>query len=136
MSNVIFKEVESLAEQLMDAAEANNDTQFYALYDQLELLCEKHRGSKKDHPVLWETLADFTEENEKSIETYEYAYGVAKALKDNEYKASILFSMAQRLAEEGEKDRVKEVIDKAAKFASFTEDQELIDEINQLADQL
>lgn len=136
MSSVIFKEVESLAEQLMDAAEANNETKFYELYDQLEQLCEKHRGSKKDHPVLWETLADFTEENEKSIETYEYAYGLAQALKDNEYKASIMFSMAQRLVEEGEKDRVKEAIDKATKFASFTEDQELIDEIKLLADQL
>ena len=116
----------------MAAAEADNEERFYALYEQLEQLCNQHKGSKKAHPVLWETLADFSEDNDKAITAYGEAYKLADQLKDNEYKASIQYSLAQRYLEEDRKSEAGEALEKAAKFASFTEDRELQEEIQLL----
>ena len=134
MSKAIFDQVESFAQDMMAAAEADNEAQFYSLYEQLEALCNEYKGSKKDHPVLWETLADFSEDNDKAIIAYGEAYKLADQLKDNEYKASIQYSLAQRYLEEDRKSEARGALEKAAKFASFTEDEELQREIQLLAE--
>lgn len=134
MSKAIFEQVERLAHELMAAAEADNEEQFYALYDQLKQLCQAHKGSKKDHPVLWETLGDFSEENDDAINAYNQAYQLAEQMKENEYKASIQYSLAQRYLEEDRKTEAGDALVKAAKFASFTEDEELQREIQLLAE--
>jgi hypothetical protein len=134
VSKAIFEQVEKLAHELMAAAEADNEEQFYALYDQLKQLCQEHQGSKKDHPVLWETLGDFSEENDDAIGAYNQAYQLAEQMKDNEYKASIQYSLAQRYLEEDRKTEAGDALEKAAKFASFTEDEELQEEIQLLAE--
>lgn len=133
MSKAIFEQVETLAQELMTAAEADNEEQFYALYDQLKQLCQEHKGSKKDHPVLWETLGDFSEENDDAIDAYNQAYQLAEQMKDNEYKASIQYSLAQRYLEENQISSASEAIGRAEKFASFTEDTDLQEEIRELA---
>ncbi len=118
----------------MAAAEADNEERFYALYDELEQFCIQHKGSKNDHPVLWETLADFSEDNSVAIKAYNEAFDLAVKMKDNEYKASIQYALAQRFIEEERKSEAGEALDKAAKFASFTEDEELQREIQLLAE--
>ncbi|MGB0203692.1 MAG: hypothetical protein ACPF9K_01435 [Neptuniibacter sp.] len=132
MNKVLFNQVEKLAQEMMAAAEADNEEQFYSLYDQLKQLCQEHQGSKKDHPVLWETLGDFSEENDDAIDAYNQAYQLAEQMKDNEYKASIQYALAQRYLEEDRKTEAGDALEKAAKFASFTEDQELQEEIQLL----
>ena len=134
MNKVLFNQVEKLAQEMMAAAEADNEEQFYALYDQLKHLCLEHQGSKKDHPVLWETLGDFSEENDDAIDAYNQAYQLAEQMKDNEYKASIQYALAQRYLEEDRKAEAGDALEKAAKFASFTEDAELQREIQLLAE--
>ena len=134
MNKVLFNQVEKLAQEMMAAAEADNEEQFYALYDQLKQLCLEHQGSKKDHPVLWETLGDFSEENDDAIDAYNQAYELAEQMKDNEYKASIQYALAQRYLEEDRKAEAGEALAKAAKFASFTGDAELQEEIQLLAE--
>lgn len=136
MSAEIFKQVETLAEQMMSAAENEDETLFYALYEELKQLCTHYEGSKKDHPVLWETLADFSEEDEQAVAYYLRAFTLAEALKDNEYKASIQYALAQRYLESGLQAQAQEAAAKAEKFASFTEDEELQSEIQQLLDEL
>ncbi|MGI1670982.1 MAG: hypothetical protein K6L74_11740 [Neptuniibacter sp.] len=132
MSKAIFNRVESFAQEMMAAAEADNEERFYALYDELEQFCNQHKGSKNDHPVLWETLADFSEDNSVAIKAYNEAFDLAVQMKDNEYKASIQYALAQRLIEEERKSEAGEALEKAAKFASFTEDEELQEEIQLL----
>lgn len=136
MSSKLFRQVEELAEAMLQAAEADTETQFYALYADLKQLCEAESGKKTEHPVLWETLADFTEENDEAIRFYEKAYLLADAQKENEYKASIKFSMACRFQEMEKQNEALEAVEQAGKFASFTEDDELKQDIAELREQL
>lgn len=121
----LFTAVEAYAEQLMGYAEQDQAEQFYAVYAELEAFCESHKGKKSDHPVLWETLADFSEENKVAIAHYQYAYALADQAKDVEYKASIQLALAQRYYEDKVLPMALEAIEKAVKFARFTEDDEL-----------
>ena len=104
MNTHLFEQVEQLAKKMMAAAEANDETLFYQDYETLKQLCDDQVGTRNEHPVLWESLADFTEDNSTAIALYQRAYDSAKALKETEYKASIQFSLAQRLLEQGKKD--------------------------------
>ena len=128
MNAQLFQQVEQLAETLMAAAERDDETSFYEGYNQLNALCELHAGTKNDHPVFWETLADFTEENPDAVSLYQRAFEIADSLKENEYKASIQFSLAQRLVELGEVAQAKQALIKSEKFASYTEDVDLQNE--------
>ncbi len=129
MNRKLFQQVSSYAEAMMTAAEADDDTRFYHLYAELLHLCEENAGTKADHPVLWETLADFTESNTEAIRLYRLAYQLAVAQKDNEYKASIQYSLAVRMLEENEVESAIEALLKAEKFAGFTEDETLREDI-------
>ena len=132
----MFSQVERLAEDMLCAAENDNEPDFYRLYDELKALCLDAKGTKKDHPVLWETLGDFSEGFEEAINAYTQAFELADALKDNEYKASILYAMAQRYVEENRALQAQDALTRAAKFASFTEDDELKAEITELMQSL
>lgn len=136
MNTHLFEQVEQLAKKMMAAAEANDETLFYQDYETLKQLCDDQVGTRNEHPVLWESLADFTEDNSTAIALYQRAYDSAKALKETEYKASIQFSLAQRLLEQGERDEAKLALDKAAKFASYTDDDQLKLEISEMVNSL
>ncbi|WP_339891639.1 tetratricopeptide repeat protein [Neptuniibacter pectenicola] len=133
MNADLFSQVERLAEALLSAADQDDETLFYQLYEQLSSLCELHAGKKSDHPLFLETLADFTEDSVDAVALYQRAFLIADSLKENEYKASIQFSLAQRLAELGEMDQAKDALATSEKFASFTDDDELKGEISALA---
>lgn len=132
MNRQVFEQVEGFAQSLLQYAEADNETEFYTKYAELEQFCQQYKNKKNDHPVLWETLADFSEDNQQAIALYSQAYLLADQLKETEYKASIQFSLAQRLYEEGLQEKALDSLTKAEKFAGFTEDQELQEEIKQL----
>lgn len=132
MNAQLFKQVEQLAEALMSAADRDDEAVFYQLYDQLKSLCEQHVGKKSDHPLFFETLADFTDDNVTAVDYYQRAFLIADSLKENEYKASIQFSLAQRLIELDQIGEAKGALVKAEKFASFTEDDVLKKEIAEL----
>ena len=132
MSGQLFQKVENLAQHMLDAATADDEVAFYLLYDELNTLCEEAKSTSKDHPVLWETLGDFSEVFVDAMVAYEHAFILASKMKDNEYKASIQYAMAQRYTEEGMSDKAVQTLEQADKFASFTEDTELQDEIKAL----
>ncbi|MAY41300.1 MULTISPECIES: tetratricopeptide repeat protein [unclassified Neptuniibacter] len=136
MNSKIFKQVESFAKNMMDAAGRDDEKSFYDFYNQLKCLCDENNGKKNDHPVLWETLADFTDDCEESILFYKQAYQIADKLKENEYKASIQFSLAQRYMELSQSLEAKGSLLKAEKFASYTEDEELKREIAEMLKKL
>ncbi|NQX92886.1 MAG: SDR family oxidoreductase [Flavobacteriales bacterium] len=46
----------------MKAASVEDIAQFSSLYAELKAICVDNENTDKDHPVQWETLADFTEE--------------------------------------------------------------------------
>ncbi len=131
MNKQIFNQVHGLAEQLMAAAEKEDINTFHALYDQLESLCIEHDGGKKDHPLQWEALADFTEDYEEAVDIYEKAFQLAKAQRDFDFQASIQFSLARVFRELGKMPESKAASELSLEAAKKVDDEELIEEIQQ-----
>jgi hypothetical protein len=90
----IYARAFDLATGLMNASEADDTRTYWQLYRELQVYCEAH--SSQDHPFLWETLADFTTDNQVSLGLYDKALASATRLGVTEYQASILFAIAER----------------------------------------
>lgn len=131
MNKAIFNQVHALAEKLMQAAEKENVSLFHSLYDELESLCIDHDGSKKDHPMQWEALADFTEEFEDAVEIYEKALAMAKENREFDYQASIQFSMARVFVELEKSESAQKSAEAALEAAGKAQDAELESEIKE-----
>ena len=102
LSTKLYKRVHTLAEGLLKAAHKEDEETFNALYQELSVLCDEHENTEKNHPVQWETLADFTEESDDALALYEKALGIAEAESAHDYIASINYAMAVLLKELGE----------------------------------
>ncbi|KKK65785.1 hypothetical protein LCGC14_2970630, partial [marine sediment metagenome] len=71
MNTKLYKQVYALAAELLEAAEADDDPLFDRLYEQLRALCYEHEADEvKNHPVQWETLADFTGDCSEALDIY------------------------------------------------------------------
>jgi hypothetical protein len=136
MNTKIYKSVHTLAEQLMAASEKEDRTEFDALYTELNAICIDNENTDKDHPVQWETLADFTEELEDAILGYEKALKKAVAINSKDYMSSIAFSMATLQLELGQTDAAIKNLQAAKISANKIEDKEFKMEINALLDSL
>ena len=55
----------------------------------------------KNHPVQWETLADFCDDTEEALPIYEKALGYAEEIKSNDFIASISYAIAIIHQQEG-----------------------------------
>jgi tetratricopeptide (TPR) repeat protein len=136
MNTKIYKAVHDLAEQLMVAAN-NNDTQkFESLYAQLKAICIENENTSKDHPVQWETLADFTEELEAAIEGYEKALKKSIAINSKDHMSSVAYSMATLQLELGQKEAAIKNLQDAKVSANKIPDKELKAEIHALLESL
>src|SRR5687767_9180942 len=89
-----YDEVHELALSLVNSQGQTNS--YWRIYEKLRVLCENHAGSKSDHPFQWETLADFTLDDLAALEIYAKALEIAKALRLEEYSASVQLAMAER----------------------------------------
>lgn len=131
MNTAVYKTVHWLATQLMAAAEANSETRFNQHYQQLQALCLQHQNSPKDHPVQWETLADFTDDSPRAIELYQQALTLANALQETDYSASISLSLCNRLQELQQWPQALAAAQAAKTYAAQCPDRELQQEIEQ-----
>ena len=132
MNTKIYKAVHDLAEKLMRAANRQDREQFDPLYAELKAICVDNENSEKDHPVQWETLADFTEDLDEAIAIYEKALEKATAINSKDFMSSIPFSMACLQIELGHTDAAIENLQKAKISANKIVDKELKQEINDL----
>ena len=95
MNTKLYKEVVQYAKDLMSAAEKDDEQVFYSLYEELKALCvENENIERKNHPVQWETLADFTENSGQALTYYKKSLGYAEEIKAQDYIASINYAMA------------------------------------------
>jgi hypothetical protein len=70
------------------------------IYNQIKDVCETHEGTILDHPFQWETLADFTLENDRNaLKIYFKALKLAIEGNLTEYVASINLAIAERYME-------------------------------------
>jgi tetratricopeptide (TPR) repeat protein len=136
MNTKIYKAVHDLAEKLMEAANKNNRKKFESLFEQLNTICLENENTDKDHPVQWETLADFTEDLDEAIATYEKALSKSQAINNKDHISSITYSMATLHLELGNKEAARENLQTAKISANKISDKELKNEINTLLESL
>lgn len=132
MNTKLYKNVHSLANDLLDAANKDDTALFKQHYNALKALCEENEDGDKNHPVQWETLADFTEEVEDALVYYEKALTLAHEINANDYITSINYAMASMLNEFGKTHEALEAAKQADKHANKQEDDELKQEVKNL----
>ena len=136
MNTKVYKSVHGLAEKLMDAASKEDREAFDSLYAQLRTICIDNENTDKDHPVQWETLADFTEELEDALAVYAKALEKSIAINSKDHMSSVAFSMATLQLELGQtNDAIKNLQD-AKISANKIEDKEFKIEIDELLESL
>lgn len=136
MNTKLYKSVLNLAGELMNAAQQQDQVTFDSLYGQLKALCIEHENTEKDHPVQWETLADFTDEFADALLIYEKALAKASAINAKDYMSSIGYAMATMHVELGQTEAAIVSLQAAQVSANKIPDKALKAEIAQLLQQL
>ena len=136
MNTKIYKRVLSFTDSLLAAAEENNQKRFDGYYLELKQLCEDNENTDKDHPVQWETLADFTDDLALAITIYEHALVKAEAINSEDFRSSIGFSIAALKVELDDKTGAIEHLEKAKISCKEIIDKELKAEIHNLLEEL
>jgi len=136
MNTKVYKRVHTLAESLMNAVQKKDQALFDNHYNDLKAVCEEHENSDKDHPVQWETLADFTEDLTLAIAIYDKALLKADAIKSTDFQSSIGFSTASLKLEMGDKTGAIASLTKAKKSSKRIPDFDLKAEIIALLEKL
>ena len=136
MNTKIYKQVHGLAESLMKAVQKKNQTTFDHCYQEIKQLCEDNENTDKDHPVQWETLADFTDDYALAITIYDKALVKAEAINSKDFRSSISFAIASLKVELGDKMGAIEHLEKAKISANKISDTDLKAEINDLLSKL
>ncbi len=136
MNTKIYKRVLSLTDNLLGAVQQRNQTRFDGYYLELKQLCEEHENTDKDHPVQWETLADFTDDLALAVTIYEHALVKAEAINSKDFRSSISFSAASLKVELGDPVGAIEHLEKAKISCNKIIDKELKAEIHDLLEEL
>jgi len=136
MNTKIYKKVLSYTDSLLAAAQQKNQKRFDGFYAELKQLCEENENTDKDHPVQWETLADFTDDLALAITIYEQALVKAEAINSKDFRSSISFSIASLMVELDNKSGAIEHLEKAKISSNKIVDKELKAEIHDLLEKL
>jgi hypothetical protein len=136
MNTKIYKSVLLLADSLLSAAQLKNQEKFDGYYAELKNLCEQHDNTDKDHPVQWETLADFTDDIALAVTIYEQALAKAEAINDKDFRSSIGYSIATMKVELGDTISAIKHLENAKISCNKIVDKELKAEIHDLLEEL
>jgi hypothetical protein len=98
----MYETVFGLATELVNASEAADKKSHWRLYTELREYCEPESRSGREHPFLWETLGDFTTDDQTAIDLYMKALERARSAGYQDYEASILFALAERYSAIGD----------------------------------
>ncbi len=89
----------SLADALTRAVSTDNEKEYSRRYHELEALCEEAMRAGQAQPFYFETLADFTLDDEEALDIYEQALGLADGPSHVDSRVSILLAIAERYRE-------------------------------------
>jgi hypothetical protein len=120
----------------MAAVQQKNQTRFDSYYLELKQLCEEHENSDKDHPVQWETLADFTDDLALAVTIYQQALVKAETINSKDFRSSIAYSIAALKVELGDNSGAIEHLEKAKISSNKIVDTQLKAEIHDLLEKL
>ncbi|KZY97471.1 Replicative DNA helicase, partial [Oleiphilus sp. HI0072] len=99
-------------------------------------ICLDNEDTDKDHPVQWETLADFSEDLSDAIAIYEKALKKSVDINSKDHMSSVAYSMATLQVELGQTEEAIKNLQNAKVSANKIEDDSLKREINELLDSL
>ena len=136
MNTKIYKRVLFLTDNLLAAAQQKNQKRFDGFYLELKQLCEDNEKSDKDHPVQWETLADFTDDLDLAVTIYQQALVKAEAINSKDFRSSIGYSIAALKVELGDEAGAIEHLEQAKISCNKIADKELKAEIHDLLEEL
>lgn len=137
MNTKLYKQVHRLAIELLKFADSNNQEQFNRAYAELKQVCDNNiDDDHKNHPVQWETLGDFTDDLNDSLEIYQTALDCAVRREAIDYQASISYTMAQLFNELEQFDAAFEKAKSAKALCEQVDDSELLREVIALNKQL
>lgn len=126
----------SLAKDLMQAVHRKNQVRFDECYVELKKICDDNNDTDKDHPVQWETLADFTDDLALAITIYEKALIKAEAINSKDFLSSIAFAIASLQVELGDEKGAIEHLKNAKINSNKIADKDLKAEIDALLEKL
>jgi hypothetical protein len=108
-------------------AMANEDQpeKYWSNYNALKDYCDAQCHGGYDHPFLWETLADFTLNDDAAISLYLRALDLATGDEARAYRVSIRFALAERYKSKGEVALARQYAIEADDEARETDDREL-----------
>ena len=132
MNTKIYKQVHTLAKELMHAVNRKNQQRFDECYAQLKQVCEDNEDTDKDHPVQWETLADFTDDLALAITIYEKALAKAQAINSKDFLSSVAYAIASLQVELGDTASAIEHLENAQINSNKIADKDLKIEIEEL----
>jgi tetratricopeptide (TPR) repeat protein len=115
----------------LEMTNTESNQSYWASYNQLREVCEKHEGTLLNHAFQWETLADFTSDKSEAINLYLKALDLANNSEQLEYIASISLSLAELYLDLGQNDAVKIYIETANEASKQTSDLSLRTEISE-----
>lgn len=121
----MYKRVFDLATGLVTASESGDVENMWRLYNELREYCEAESASGRDHPFLWETLADFTTDEKAATDLYLKALESARKLKAPEFEASVLLALAERSRAIGDGESANQYALQAGEVAKVLDDSEL-----------
>jgi tetratricopeptide (TPR) repeat protein len=136
MNTKIYKHVHSLAKDLMQAVHRKNQIRFDECYAELQKVCDDNDNTDKDHPVQWETLADFTDDLALAITIYEKALQKAEAINSKDFLSSVAFAIASLQVELGDKSSAIEHLKNAKINSNKIADKDLKAEIEAMLEEL
>lgn len=96
LSDDMHGTVADLAGALVHASERADTLAKWRIYGELRDYCEAEAAAGREHPFLWETLADFTTDDRVAIAFYSRALAQAEQMRASEYQASIRLELARR----------------------------------------
>lgn len=132
MNTKIYKRVLSLTDDLLAAAQEENQEKFDRYYSDLKQLCEDNETTDKNHPVQWETLGDFTEDLAEAIVIYKKALTKAEEINSKDFCSSIAYSIASLKVELNDKNGAIKYLEKAKISCNKIVDKQLKAEIHDL----
>lgn len=129
LSENTYQKLHDLATELVTASEAGDAGEIWRHYNALREFCDAESAAGRDHPFLWETLADFTTDDQGATELYLQALESARKLKAPEFEASILLALAERSRAMGDGESANQYAMQASEVANNLDDPELKDAI-------
>jgi len=124
----IHERVLNLTTDMVNSTDTRSN---WTLYTELRDYCDSVAAAGRDHPFLWETLADFTADDRTSINIYLRALALATAVGATEYEASICLALAERHSNLGEASAAYNYAVQANELAVRTDDLDLRRDISQ-----